>query len=196
MSDFKCCADGCERLAVYKAAQLCQMHYFRKWRYGTLETRSAKPFYVTNNGYRMMHVPGHALANRGGYVYEQRLVFYMDVWPQEHFACGMCAKLLTWATVQVDHIDRNRLNNNRWNLRPLCRRCNTWRDMPPQHTMAGRVALTYEGKTMTVHEWSRDPRAKVSGQTIRCRLGKGFSPEQALFAPKVTHKTEKKPCNG
>lgn len=34
----KCCVEGCERDAHYKAAQLCQMHYFRQRRYGTTET--------------------------------------------------------------------------------------------------------------------------------------------------------------
>jgi len=34
----KCCVEGCERDAHYKAAQLCQMHYFRQRWYGTTET--------------------------------------------------------------------------------------------------------------------------------------------------------------
>lgn len=28
----KCCVEGCERDSHYKAAQLCQMHYFRQRR--------------------------------------------------------------------------------------------------------------------------------------------------------------------
>jgi hypothetical protein len=44
----ECSVDGCGREAHYKEKALCQKHYFRQWRYGTVElTRSPAPRHET-----------------------------------------------------------------------------------------------------------------------------------------------------
>lgn len=38
-----------------------------------------------------------------------------------------------------------------------------------------------EGKTL--REWARDPRCRVSSETLRARLARGSAPEQAMSEP-------------
>jgi hypothetical protein len=102
--------------------------------------------------------------------------------------CELCGCGLTWKTCQADHIDENPRNNARENLRPLCRRCNTWRSMPPAYQrVKNAIAITYAGETKTAFEWSRDPRVGLSAGAIRARKLKGLSDEEVLFGAKATH---------
>ena len=186
----QCKVDGCDRDAQYKAAQLCQRHYFRQWRNGTTEMvrKSAKPRIEDDRGYQFLYVPGHPLLSKGQtYVAEHRIVLFDAIGPGP-MDCALCGCGLTWKTCQADHIDENPRNNARANLRPLCRRCNTWRSMPPAVVrMKNAVALTFEGETKTATEWARDPRVAVSTNQIRNRKRAGMSDEDALFALKITH---------
>lgn len=193
----KCHVEGCGRDARYKAAQLCQKHYFRVRRNGATEsvgerkkreTGASRKLRVTmpGAGYQRIYEPGHPLADSQGYVSEHRKVVfarYGDYLPN----CELCGIPVTWGTVHIDHIDRNVKNNSETNLRPLCRPCNTQRDVPPQHTYGHHHSLTFDGKTDTPTGWERDPRVKVSRKTIVARKAAGMSDFDALFAPKVTH---------
>lgn len=186
----KCKVDACEREARYKSACLCQMHYFRLRRNGDFEIHAAtaKPRIEDPRGYQFVHAPRHPLCAKGQiYVGEHRVVLYEAIGPGD-MHCEMCGILMTWKTCQVDHIDENPRNNHLGNLRPLCRRCNTWRSMPPAHErMSNAVALTFNGETKTAHEWSKDPRVGISGTAIRHRKKKGWSDERCLFGEKLTH---------
>lgn len=185
-----CKVDGCGRTVRYKTLCLCQMHYFRLRRNGDLESHRpvAKPRIEDDRGYQFLHMPKHPLLTKGQiYVAEQRVVLYEAIGPGP-MTCELCGCGLTWKTCQADHIDENPRNNERSNIRPLCRRCNVWRSMPPAHIrMKNATALTYMGETKTAFEWSKDPRVNVTATTIRHRKKAGMSDEQALFADKVTH---------
>jgi hypothetical protein len=184
----KCHIEGCDRDARYKAAQLCQKHYFRVRRAGTTELvrKPARPRIFNRDGYVLVHAPGHPLSMPNHYVFEHRKVVY-DLIGETVPNCELCGVPLTWKSARIDHIDRNVQNNDSANLRPLCNTCNTHRDMPPAHTFSHTHSLTFNGKTDTAAGWARDPRVKMAGRTIILRKQAGMSDYDALFAPKVTH---------
>ncbi len=186
----QCKVEGCDREARYKAAELCQMHYFRIRRNGDarLHKPAARERYEDEKGYQYIYAPNHPLTPVGQwYLAEQRAVLYEAIGPGP-MRCCLCGVEMTWESCQADHIDENPRNNSKANLRPLCRRCNVWRSMPPAaQRVKGAVILTIDGDTKTAQEWARDPRVHVSGGTIRRRKRAGMTDEQALFGAKVTH---------
>lgn len=191
----QCCVDGCDRDAKYKTAKLCQMHYFRVWRNGSLEKKeiNASLRYNTPNGYVRLRMPDHPLANRSGCVFEHRYVMWSIVGPDCR-PCELCGKPQTWATCHVDHKDEDRKNNSTDNLRILCRGCNVKRGFSAQsYANRSRVGLIeFEGKLDTAANWVRDPRVKVCGATILKRKASGMTDAEALFSDKATHNGNKK----
>ncbi len=73
-----CTAEGCDRVAQYKAAQLCQKHYFRVRRGGTtgLRRKPAKGRFLGKDGYIRVYRPDHPLAAVNGLVQEHRVIAY------------------------------------------------------------------------------------------------------------------------
>lgn len=197
----RCRIDGCERSAYYTGKELCQMHYFRFMRNGTYElvgrldqngekiNRKMRRSNVA--GYQMLFDPSHPLSMSDGYVYEHRKIVF-EKYGFELPDCELCAKAINWKTCHIDHIDRDVTNNSQINLRPLCRTCNTRRDVVDIHLYKGRFSITFDGLTMTPQQWARDSRVSVSGAAIRRRKSLGMSDFDALFSPKITHKNRRK----
>lgn len=197
----KCSIDGCQREAKYRGKVLCQTHYHRIYRRGSIETLreemirltgSSRKYRITmsGSGYQRLYEPNHPLRDGGGYVAEHRKVVY-DILGDSLPPCEMCGAVIDWNSCHIDHIDRDVTNNAAANLRPLCCGCNTWRSYPEQHTIRNNLSITHAGRTMTPTEWSREPDVFVAGATIARRIRAGMTPEEALFAAKKTHKRTK-----
>ncbi|MDC9598986.1 hypothetical protein [Xenorhabdus anantnagensis] len=63
------------------------------------------------------------------------------------------------------------------------------RSTSKEYQQKRRVGITCHGITLTATEWSRMPNVMVAGNTIRLRLKKGMTPEQAIYGDKATHKS-------
>ncbi len=183
-----CKVNGCETDVMYIGKQLCQKHYFRLMRNGTTDRKIVAAYRTSNPaGYQLLNEPTHKLANKNGKVYEHRYLIYKK-YGENLPNCELCGSEINWSNCHIDHIDENVKNNNENNLRPLCRPCNTFRNYPEQHMIRGKNSITFEGITMTPHEWARDRRVVITSATIQRRKDAGMSDYDALFAPKITHR--------
>jgi len=190
----ECKIDGCGREAAYKKQQVCQKHYFRFMRNGYYHKKESrdpskhnrKKAYRINNpaGYQSLHEPDHPLADKRGYVYEHRLV-YFNTFNGVADYCELCGDPVNWKTCHIDHIDEDVTNNNEGNLRCLCIGCNTFRGH--SRTSMGKFFLTIDGKTMTASAWARMPNVVVHSATIRRRKRMGMSDYEAVYSPRITH---------
>ena len=191
----KCKVDSCDRDAMYKAQKVCQMHYFRYMRTGSYEKFDRrKAFIVTPNGYKRITSIGHPLACKGGYVFEHRYVYYTQI-SDVVSLCAMCEAEISWKTCHIDHIDEDRLNNIKENLRALCRPCNVFRGHDERSM--GKHFLTIGGRTLSANAWARADGVEVSLPTILRRKSMGMGDEDAVFSPRRTHqstKTKKAVC--
>lgn len=163
-----CCSVlGCEKKA--KVTGLCSMHYTRKWRYGSVyRTRSRKKSYTHTGGYIVEHMPGHSLSNSSDEVYQHRRVFY-DAHGDGPFNCHCCGNLLTWETLDIDHLDDSTDNNDIDNLRPACPTCNIARGAWKLKALyLEKYGYEYEGKRRTVEELSKI--AGLTRQGMRKRI--------------------------
>tara|TARA_R110000824_G_scaffold48545_2_gene137048 strand:+ start:1823 stop:2383 length:561 start_codon:yes stop_codon:yes gene_type:complete len=75
--------------------------------------------------------------------------------------------------VFVDHIDQDRLNNTRENLRELSPKENA-------NNMKSNVKIAAFGEEKNVGQWVEDPRCEVSYAAFYNRLKKGIDPEEAM----------------
>lgn len=183
-----CCVDGCDRVASYKNDKLCQKHYFRRMRYGTFELTQIRKYRIENPaGYQKLYEPTHPLSNKDGYVYEHRMVYYNS--GQSAEKCSICDCKINWKVLHIDHIDKNVKNNDLSNLRPTCRNCNTFRDLTTD--ILSDNFIECRGLRLTLAQWARRSDVKVAYQTIRHRLIKGETPEEAIFGKRKTHQNTK-----
>lgn len=188
----ECSVPGCERAANYKQDMICQMHYFRRMRNGTFDLKETKyqkqGYHEHSNGYRLLKIPGHPIARKDGVIFEHRAVMF-DIHGWDLPPCEKCGAESDWFTrkTHIDHIDKDRTNNNPSNLRVLCNPCNVSRTEKIHHSYDHCLAVTVNGVTKTPTEWSREPGVEVTAATIRKRIKDGYSHHDALYARKITH---------
>lgn len=195
----KCKIENCNKDVMYKVKGICQMHYFRFMRNGNYKLKSKedklptkdrpKKYRVSNpDGYQKINEPLHPLVDSSGYVYEHRYVYYEEV-DHNPKSCEMCGIAVDWYRCHIDHIDTDVTNNDKYNLRCLCRACNTFRG----HTSIsmGKIIITIDGKSLTSAGWARQDGVKVSGATIMRRVRAGYSDYEAVYMKRKTHHSTK-----
>jgi len=75
--------------------------------------------------------------------------------------------------VFVDHVDKDRLNNTRENLRELTPKENA-------NNMKSNVKIEAFGEEKNIGQWVEDSRCEVSYAAFYNRLKKGIDPEEAM----------------
>lgn len=182
-----CKVDGCDNFSNRKAADLCEKHYMRLRRNGTFDkVQKRNKTYKHSGGYIKQYSPDHPLSDCQGYVYQHRMVYFDQV-SEEIASCSLCERRITWATVHIDHIDKNKENNTPLNLRPLCLKCNTQRDRPKEMLRRKIKTLTINGREESIHDWIAISGQDIAYTTIYRRLKSGMSDYDALYSPKITH---------
>lgn len=78
-------------------------------------------------------------------------------------------------SVIIDHINRDRLDNQSENLRRISATENA-------NNRVDNVVFTAFNETMTIAEWSRDPRCGCSYHTLQKRIYRGLNPELSILA--------------
>lgn len=134
MRNATCTVPGCEKTPRSMRADLCPMHYHRKYRHGSVDQVFRREVESPIQGkYRRVSRRGHPLADKTGRLWEHRAVLYDTVGPGP-LACFYCDRQLRWdldkldpAAVQVDHLNAVRDDNRPENLVPACRACNVGR---------------------------------------------------------------------
>jgi len=178
----KCKVSGCDRVAIYKSDAVCQMHYFRKMRNGTYEKIKKPDRWVHSAGYIVVCDHSHPLSSKRGLLYEHRKVVY-SIYGDHLPPCEFCKSPSDWYSrkTHIDHIDKNKANNDPKNLRVLCNPCNSRRDRKPEHEFSHTTAITINGETKTPTEWAREPGAMFCGASIKRRFDRGLSGYDAVF---------------
>ena len=123
--DRTCAIDGCSKTPRSQTADWCPMHYHRWYRHGdpTVTLLTGKPWKGTH-GYLVGRRRGHPIADKNGDVFIHRMVLFDKIGYGPHW-CHWCGRHVQWrASLDADHVDANRLNNDPANLVPSCRWCN------------------------------------------------------------------------
>lgn len=121
-----CTVRKCTGAATRSGHRLCEKHYYRVRRTGTVSDRVPVLELMHSGGYVLRKASKHPLAGRNGWAFEHRLVAY-DKYAGQQLVCHWCEVSLTWRGAVVDHLDEVKTNNCPRNLVVACNTCNRLR---------------------------------------------------------------------
>ena len=137
-----CIVEGCGDLGRQRTPSMCNMHYYRVRRRGEVNPPQANPPqpYRHSAGYVVLPDKLHPMADKRGWIYEHRMVLFDAIGPGSH-PCHHCGVTVTWGTsLETDHLDWNKANNDLTNLVPSCHSCNVRRTHRTQAAWARWLA--------------------------------------------------------
>lgn len=118
-----CSVAECDGKATRRSSGMCEMHYTRLRRSGSVQVRMAAYRYVTASGYVKLLMPDHPLAEgSSGAVAEHRYVAYQKY--GQAICCHWCSIRLSWKSAVVDHLNDIKSDNRPDNLVVACNNCN------------------------------------------------------------------------
>lgn len=186
----KCCVDGCASPATRVSARMCEKHYYRVRRRGsvTLAREDDPPAMEVehSNGYVLEYAPHHPLSTPGqlSRVYQHRLRLYEER-GEGPFSCHWCGVQVTWGDMHVDHLNDVRSDNRPENLVPSCALCNQkrgkWKSDQASRARAKHV-YEMDGETLTAREWAA--RLGIAKNTLVNRVRAGWPLSRALTEPR------------
>jgi 5-methylcytosine-specific restriction endonuclease McrA len=180
----KCKVDGCDNHANRVGAVMCEKHYARVRRHGSTDKQSnlINGDLIHTGGYILKHAPDHPLYKNYSRLFAHRIVYY-DNYGNGPFKCFHCSVCVTWATMHIDHLDDNKLNNNIQNLVASCPVCNQKRGyekMKKSSQERTKWMIEHDGKRMHVSDWAK--QIGISRVALKNRL-KNWSVQDALTKP-------------
>lgn len=129
-----CAVEGCGKRRRSPNAVLCEMHYYRVRRTGSLAL--APPRVATSRIQRNGYV-------RLGNSWEHRVIVARRITEGEEVGCHWCLVPLEGRAYDVDHLDGNPANNDPENLVIACHACNSARGQTGPRRFAEGVAARY-----------------------------------------------------
>lgn len=166
MANPTCTVQDCAKPARSALAELCPMHYHRKYRHGDVNALPSKIKTAPEGDYRQVNGKGHPLANKQGRVYEHRKVLFDAIGPGEH-QCHWCHATVAWLPygtpgfLFVDHINERKDDNRLANLVPSCDSCNVAR------SAARRARVLREAGAWSVNDTIADLRGFTGRKSER-----------------------------
>lgn len=130
-----CAAPDCDLPARTRHGMLCEMHYMRQRRRGSLEPSHQRTGWrATPNGYICITDPDHPVSTPSGHLFQHRAVLWDKIGVGPH-PCHWCGVSVNWlpgsgtkaGALVVDHLDDDPANNDPSNLAPSCHGCNCTR---------------------------------------------------------------------
>jgi hypothetical protein len=118
-----CSVHKCKNPATRTGGRLCETHYYRERRTGSLDRSPIVGRYEVGSGYVLLLDPKHPLAGSNGHVYEHRYVAY-EVRNGVCEPCFWCGTPLNWSDAVVDHLNEVKDDNSPGNLVIACNPCN------------------------------------------------------------------------
>lgn len=177
-----CNVEGCEAAVRSRQSDLCEMHYGRMRRRGTLGLRELPQFTDHSAGYKKLLAPDHPLSTPGQCprILEHRAVFY-EHYGEGPFTCHFCGVERDWVDTQVARLDDDKENNHIDNLVASCHSCHAkrWHNKSVlERTRRHSPYITWRGKTQTLYDWSK--ALGFRNYVLSRRLKAGWSVDRAF----------------
>ena len=186
-----CSVENCNINVRSTNSDLCEKHYMRMYRRGSLDDRVVKHKTISSNGYILIkndNIPVH-IRHKSGYAYEHRVVFFNN-YGEGPYNCHWCGVSLNFEDICIDHLNEIKTDNRIENIVCSCNPCNSGRTAKKCRDAIIRkqgYMITHNQQTMCLEDWAR--KIGITSTGLKWRIDRGWDLEKAL-----SKKSKKKSC--